>query len=147
MAGRGYRLIAPSRFGYLGSSMPPSHAAMQADAYAQLLDRLGIEKVMVVGISAGAWSSMQFAIRHPERCGPWCSWSQRIICRRDSHPRRRLSHSYLQLGFRGLAALKLMPAMPGEMTRMMLAPMPRFCAVPRPQRRPEWGKSWNTCCR
>jgi 2-hydroxy-6-oxonona-2,4-dienedioate hydrolase len=40
---------------------------MQADAYAQLLDSLGIVKVVVVGISAGAWSSMQFAIRYPDR--------------------------------------------------------------------------------
>jgi len=28
----------------------------------------GIDKVVVVGISAGAWSSLQFAIRHPDRC-------------------------------------------------------------------------------
>ena len=42
--------------------------AIQADAYAELLDRLGVDKMVVVGISAGAWSSMQFAIRHPERC-------------------------------------------------------------------------------
>ena len=41
---------------------------MQADAYAQLLDHLGIDKVVVVSISAGAWSALQFAIRHPERC-------------------------------------------------------------------------------
>jgi len=69
LAGRGYRLIAPSRFGYLRSTLPGNPtAAMQADAYAQLLDRLGIDKVAVVGISAGAWSSLQFAIRHPERC-------------------------------------------------------------------------------
>ncbi len=69
MAGRGYRLIVPSRFGYLRSTMPGNPTtAMQADAYVQLLDHLGIDKVVVVGISAGAWSSLQFAIRHPERC-------------------------------------------------------------------------------
>ncbi len=55
MAGRGYRLIVPSRFGYLRSTMlnHPT-TAMQADAYVQLLDHLGIDKVVIVGISAGA---------------------------------------------------------------------------------------------
>ncbi len=70
LAGRGFRLIAPSRFGYLRSALPAdATTAMQADAYVQLLDHLGIKKVAVVGISAGAWSSLQFAIRHPDRCG------------------------------------------------------------------------------
>ena len=46
LAGHGYRLIAPSRFGYLRSTMPASPTtAMQADAYAQLLDHLGIGQV------------------------------------------------------------------------------------------------------
>ena len=55
LAGRGYQIIAPSRFGYLRSPMPSNATtATQADAYAQLLDRLGIDKVVVVGISAGA---------------------------------------------------------------------------------------------
>jgi len=69
LAARGYRLIIPSRFGYLRSTLP-SHAtaAMQADAYVELLDRLGVDQVVAVGISAGAWSSLQFAIRHPSRC-------------------------------------------------------------------------------
>jgi pimeloyl-ACP methyl ester carboxylesterase len=39
-----------------------------ARARAELLDHLGIDEAVVVGISAGAWSSMQFAIRHPQRC-------------------------------------------------------------------------------
>jgi len=57
LAGRGYHLIAPSRFGYLRSTLPGNlSTAMQADAYAQLLDRLRVDKVVVVGISAGAWS-------------------------------------------------------------------------------------------
>src|SRR5262249_40137714 len=41
LAGRGYRLIAPSRFGYLGTPLPTRLVtAMQADAYAELFDRL-----------------------------------------------------------------------------------------------------------
>ena len=62
------RVIAPSRFGYLGSSMPP-HAtpAAQADAFAALLDALEIGQVDVVGVSAGAPSALQLALRHPEK--------------------------------------------------------------------------------
>ena len=40
------RFIAPSRFGYLGSSMPPNATpAAQADAFAALLDALGIDRI------------------------------------------------------------------------------------------------------
>src|SRR5512132_520923 len=66
--GDGFLVIAPSRFGYLGSSLPPSATpADQADAYALLLDKLGIERAAVVGFSAGGPSVIQFALRHPER--------------------------------------------------------------------------------
>ena len=69
LAAAGYRIIAPSRFGYLRSPMPddpsPEH---QADAFADLLDALGIESVAIAGGSAGALSALAFAIRHPKRC-------------------------------------------------------------------------------
>ena len=62
------RVIAPSRFGYLGSSIPPNATpADQADAFADLLDALHIDKVDVVGVSAGATAALQLALRHPER--------------------------------------------------------------------------------
>ena len=62
------RVIAPSRFGYLGSSMPPNATpAAQADAFAALLDRLGIDQIDVIGCSAGATSALQLALRHPKR--------------------------------------------------------------------------------
>jgi pimeloyl-ACP methyl ester carboxylesterase len=62
------RVIAPSRFGYLGSSLPPNATpAAQADAFATLLDRLNIEQIDVVGLSAGATSALQLALRHPRR--------------------------------------------------------------------------------
>jgi pimeloyl-ACP methyl ester carboxylesterase len=62
------RVIAPSRFGYLGSSMPqnPTPAA-QADAFAALLDALGLTQVDVMAFSAGATSALQLALRHPNR--------------------------------------------------------------------------------
>ncbi|SCL76699.1 2-hydroxy-6-oxo-6-phenylhexa-2, 4-dienoatehydrolase [Methanoculleus chikugoensis] len=66
--GPGFQVIAPSRFGYPGSPMPPDPSvAMQADAYASLLDALAIEQAAVVGYSAGSASAIQFAVRHPER--------------------------------------------------------------------------------
>jgi pimeloyl-ACP methyl ester carboxylesterase len=62
------RVIAPSRFGYLGSSMPPDATpAAQADAFAALLDTLNIGQIDVVAFSAGVPSALQLALRHPER--------------------------------------------------------------------------------
>jgi 2-hydroxy-6-oxonona-2,4-dienedioate hydrolase len=64
----GYRVIAPSRFGYLRSSFPdePS-SANQADALVDLLDQLDIDRIAISGGSAGALSAIEFAIRHPDR--------------------------------------------------------------------------------
>lgn len=57
-----YRLIAPSKFGYLGSEMPKEYSAkLQAQQYRILLDSLEIEKVQIIGVSAGGPSAMQFA--------------------------------------------------------------------------------------
>ncbi|WP_162783756.1 alpha/beta fold hydrolase [Devosia naphthalenivorans] len=65
----GYRVIAPSRFGYLRSAMPPDPSSEnQADAFVDLLDALQVDSVAVAGGSAGALSAMAFAIRHPDRC-------------------------------------------------------------------------------
>lgn len=63
-----HRVVAPSRFGYLGSSMPahPTGAA-QAEVFAGLLDRLGIASADVMGISAGTSAAVQLALRHPDR--------------------------------------------------------------------------------
>ncbi|MCC5968995.1 MAG: alpha/beta hydrolase [Pararhodobacter sp.] len=64
----GHRWIAPSRFGYPGSPLPaiPSTAA-QADAFAALLDTLGIERAILLAMSGGVPAALQFAQRHPAR--------------------------------------------------------------------------------
>lgn len=50
-----YRIIAPSRFGYLGSDILGNGTpAEQATAYVSLLDKLGIEKSVSVG-NIGRW--------------------------------------------------------------------------------------------
>jgi pimeloyl-ACP methyl ester carboxylesterase len=63
-----FTTIAPSRFGYLGTPIPeePTLAA-QADAFARLLDELGVERAIVVPISAGGPPGLEFALRYPER--------------------------------------------------------------------------------
>jgi pimeloyl-ACP methyl ester carboxylesterase len=64
----GFRIIAPSRFGYLRSPVPQdASSAAQADAHAALLAKLNLPKVVVLGISAGARSAVELALRHPEK--------------------------------------------------------------------------------
>lgn len=66
--GEGFRLIAPSRFGYLKSPVPEdSSLEAQADAFACLLDALEIYRVTVVAISAGGLPALHFALRYAER--------------------------------------------------------------------------------
>jgi pimeloyl-ACP methyl ester carboxylesterase len=68
LAADGFRVIAPSRFGYLGTPFPSDASAeAQADAHAALLDALGVPRAAVVGGSAGAPSALQLALRHPDR--------------------------------------------------------------------------------
>lgn len=65
---RGYRVISPSRFGFFGSPFLADRSpAAQADAFAALLDHLGIEALPIVAFSAGSSSAVQLALRHPER--------------------------------------------------------------------------------
>lgn len=64
----GVRAVAMSRFGYLRTPVPrDASPAAQADAHAALLDALHIGRAAVVGVSAGAPSAMQFALRYPDR--------------------------------------------------------------------------------
>jgi 2-hydroxy-6-oxonona-2,4-dienedioate hydrolase len=66
---QGLRIVAPSRFGYLGSAFPDDASpAHQADTLVDLLDHLGIDRLPVVGGSAGALTAAEFALRHPDRC-------------------------------------------------------------------------------
>lgn len=63
-----YRFLYVSRFGYLRSALPAGATArLQAAAYRDLLDHLGIDRVFVFGNSAGGPSAMWLAIDAPER--------------------------------------------------------------------------------
>ena len=126
MAERGFRLIAPSRFGYLRSSLPAHLTTeMQADAFVELLDRLGIAKIDVIAISAGAWSALQLAIRHPARVRALV-----LLVPADYLPPGMTIHggaivrAMFNSEFIAWAALRMMPVLPGGMTRMMLGTDP-----------------------
>ena len=117
-----YSVIAPSRFGYLRSPMVPGLTpAMQADAYAALLDRLGIGKVAVAAISAGAWSALEFAARHPDRCRALV-----LLVPAQERPPGMHNHggaiarAMLSSDFAAWALLKLRPALGGALDRIVL---------------------------
>ncbi len=67
--GFGLRLIAVSRPGYLRTPLTTGRTPEeQADAYAELLDSLGVSQAAVLAVSAGVPAAVQFAVRYPERC-------------------------------------------------------------------------------
>lgn len=70
LGGRGFRWIAVSRFGYLGSDLPedPSVPA-QAHAFADLLDGLQVNVVHVLAMSGGVPPALKFAEQYPSRTG------------------------------------------------------------------------------
>ena len=67
LVGEGFRVIAPSRFGYLRTPVPSDTSpAAQADSHAALLAELNVSKAIVVGVSTGARSALELAIRRPD---------------------------------------------------------------------------------
>ena len=63
------RFIAVSRPGYLRTPLETGRTPeIQADAFAALLDVLGIPETAIIALSAGGPSALQFALRHPSRC-------------------------------------------------------------------------------
>lgn len=64
----GYRVVAPSRPGYLGTPLRTGRTfAEQGDALAALLDALEIDQIIVLGGSGGGPASYEMAARHPDR--------------------------------------------------------------------------------
>ncbi|HKQ95193.1 MAG TPA: alpha/beta fold hydrolase, partial [Aestuariivirgaceae bacterium] len=69
LAGAGFRVVAPSRFGYLGSeAVVVADPERQAEAYAELLEALDATPAAVIGVSAGSPSATAFALRFPWLC-------------------------------------------------------------------------------
>ncbi len=63
----GFSLLTVSRPGYLRTPFNPLSYRQQVDQYVELLDKLVIEKVVVMGYSAGGPLALNFANTYPER--------------------------------------------------------------------------------
>jgi pimeloyl-ACP methyl ester carboxylesterase len=64
----GFQIIAPSRFGYLRTPLPPDPLPpAEADMWICFLDALKIRRAALISYSAGAAPALQLALRHPER--------------------------------------------------------------------------------
>lgn len=71
-----FNLLKPSRPGYFRSPLNSGETPeAQADLFAALLDKLEIQSVVMLGISGGGPSAIQFAIRHPGRCKALVLWA------------------------------------------------------------------------
>ena len=65
----GIGIITFSRPGYGRTPLSSGKTAEEtADLLAALLDELSIEKVVIYGISGGGPTTLNFALRHPDRC-------------------------------------------------------------------------------
>ena len=63
-----YRILAPSRFGYLYSDIKGKGTTKeQAEAYLELINRKGIDKIFLLATSAGGTVAFRFALDYPER--------------------------------------------------------------------------------
>ncbi|MCR2784606.1 MULTISPECIES: alpha/beta hydrolase [unclassified Microbacterium] len=64
----GFRIIAPSRPGYLGTPLASGRTfAEQGDALAALLDALDVDSIIVLALSGGGPAAYELAARHRDR--------------------------------------------------------------------------------
>ncbi len=64
-----YRMLAITRPGYRRTPLTTGRTfEEQADAIAEVLERLNIASAAVLGLSGGGLAAIQFAMRHPRRC-------------------------------------------------------------------------------
>lgn len=70
LGGDGFRWIAVSRFGYLGSDLPKNRStAAQAEAISDLLGTLGVERANILAMSGGVPPALKFAEMFPGKTG------------------------------------------------------------------------------
>jgi pimeloyl-ACP methyl ester carboxylesterase len=64
-----FKFIAVSRPGYLRTPIETGRTPLeQADAFASLLDAMGIRQAAVIGTSMGGLVAIHFALHYPDRC-------------------------------------------------------------------------------
>lgn len=93
---QGFTILAPSRPGYLRTPLYVGQTnAQQADAMVALLDALGIDKVAVLGFSAGSQIAFEFAVRHPDRT--WALVLECLGAHPSDTPEYKLFNEFLEL--------------------------------------------------
>lgn len=130
-----FRVIAVSRFGYLRTPLPQDASPQaQADAHAALLDALHIPRCAVFGVSAGGPSTMQLALRYPDRVSAMVLMVAAAYAppATDGTPPKRMSaigaalmNLALRSDFLFWLALRFAPR---AMTRMILGTPPELVA-------------------
>jgi 2-hydroxy-6-oxonona-2,4-dienedioate hydrolase len=139
LAARGFRVIAMSRFGYLRTPLPADASpAAQADAHACLLDALHVPRAAILGMSAGGPSSLQFAIRYPQRTTALVLVVPGVYRPHGADDTRTMAPSgteflrntLLRMDFLFWAAIRLAP---DTMTRLVLATDPALVARASPE--------------
>ena len=135
---RGFRIVAPSRFGYLRSAFPDDASpAHQADVLVALLDHLGVERLPVIGGSAGALTAAEFALRHPDRCAHLVLLVPAAnLTGRDPVEFTALQRAAVNLVLGSdLAFWALSSLAPGQMIRTLLATDPTLLSRVAPEER------------
>jgi pimeloyl-ACP methyl ester carboxylesterase len=85
--GNGSKIVCPSRAGYLRTPLATCSTPEEtADAVAELLESLHLANVVVVGVSGGGPTALQFTLRHPRRVRALVMVS--AISRRHEQPDR-----------------------------------------------------------
>ena len=134
----GVRIISPSRFGYLRSGFPDDASpAHQADVLVALLDHLRIERLPVIGGSAGALCAAEVALRHPDRCSHLVLLVPAAnLTGRDPVEFTALQRSAVDLVLGSdFAFWALCRLAPGQMIRTLLATDPALLARVAPEER------------
>lgn len=89
LADAGFEVLAPSRPGYLGTSLDERGSIDdQADLLAALLDALGHARAGVVSWSGGGPSGYRLAVRYPERISALVAFA--AVSQRYPHPKEKL---------------------------------------------------------
>ena len=134
LAAHGYRAITMSRFGYLRTPLPADASpAAQADAHACLLDTLGIERASIIGVSAGAPSTLQFALRHPQRTTSLALLVPLAWAPREVKPMPTATRFMLERAVRSdLLYWAALNAAPSLVARTVLATPPEVLAAAAP---------------